>query len=103
MLQQFSKKYGPISSMKFGMLDQVLIDDTTLIREILGNDNFRNRPINTYIQERSYGKSLGILWGRDQAHLELRRFSLRKKCLDVYFLYKLLKNAYLIGTLRDFG
>ncbi|XP_021955195.1 methyl farnesoate epoxidase [Folsomia candida] len=83
MLQNWSKQYGPVSSMKFGMLDQILVDDTTLIRDILQSDIWGNRPINEYVLERSYGKSMGILWSRGDTNKELRRFSLR--------------------TLRDFG
>lgn len=102
MLQNFSQRYGPISSLQFGLLEQVVIDDANLIREILSSDNWGQRPLNTYVLERSYGKPLGefqvatpwrdaimflcvpgLLWSRGEANKELRRFSLR--------------------TLRDFG
>ncbi|CAL8121818.1 unnamed protein product [Orchesella dallaii] len=83
MLQEFCKEFGPIVTLQYGMKRQVVIDDYDVIRQVLQSDVWLNRPTDKWMMERSFGKSLGILWGNSDSWREIRRFTIR--------------------TLRDFG
>ncbi|XP_021957549.2 cytochrome P450 2J6 [Folsomia candida] len=75
--------YGPLIFIKLGNVTQLLIQDLELSKECLSSDNWIDRPFDELIGDRSFGKSLGIIFSSGNNWREMRRFTTR--------------------TLRDFG
>ncbi|XP_021966277.1 methyl farnesoate epoxidase [Folsomia candida] len=75
--------YGPVVYIRFGAISQVVVQDLALAKEVLSSDVWVDRVFDEYIGERSWGKSLGIIFSWGEVWKEMRRFSMR--------------------TLRDFG
>ncbi|CAL8124694.1 unnamed protein product [Orchesella dallaii] len=83
----FSKmreKYGDIMTIKLGSVDAVVFNSGDVMEEYLTKTEFSDRYCNAWMQERTFHKQLGIIFGKyPDPWQEMRRFSIR--------------------TLRDFG
>lgn len=70
-------------SYSVNFIFKVVIEDIELFRQVFQSDMWLNRPVDKWMLERSFNKSIGILFGNGETWRDIRRFSIR--------------------TLRDFG